>query len=189
MLGDISDAEANQLLYLMSENVRKNYLGRAPVESELFPVTHYIHVATYIVYDQSYQYNILKEVAKVLPPEELAKRCKTFCVPFNQLGMNSVTMLYLHGRAQVIYDNLKKKKKDPSIEVEPEEKKKETKFVLDYWKRLSPNYRNDGELNVTDGNIRILPQDVTDTLRQEMVPVQDNYELKRKFKRTIAKNS
>jgi len=143
-------------------------------------------VATYILYDQSYQYNVVSETAKALPPEELARRNKTLAVPLNQLAFNSFAMLYLHGRAQVLYDNIQKKKKDPSVEVEPEEKKKETKFILDYWKRLGPNYRNDGKLTAGDGTIRILPQDTLETLQSEMVSVRDKPDLVRKLKRTIA---
>ncbi len=188
MYGNISDEEANELIKYMSDNVRKNFVKRSIVETPLFPVSHYIHTATYTLYDQAYQYNVLKEVAKVLPPEKLGRRNKTFSVVFNQLAINSLAMLYLHGRAQCLFDNIEYNKKNPSskVEVEPEEKKKETKFILDYWKRLSPNYRNDGKLTVEDGTIRVLSQDLIEKLRSEMVPVHDQPELVRKLKRATA---
>ncbi|MHA1650990.1 MAG: hypothetical protein ACTSYB_12415 [Candidatus Helarchaeota archaeon] len=186
MLGNLSDEETNGLIYLISENVRANLLGRSVVESRLFPVSHYIHTATYILYDQSYQYNIIREIAKALPPEEIGRRSKTLAAHLNQLAFNSFAMLYLHGRAQVIYDKIQQKKKGKAIEVEPEEKKKELKFILDYWKRLSPNYRNDKKLTVEDGTIQILPQDLINELRHEMVSVENNPELIRKIKRTTA---
>lgn len=188
MYGNISDEKANEYIRIVSENVRRNLLGRSVVETPLFPVSHYIHVATYILYDQSYLYNILKEVAKVLPPEDMARRNKTFSTPLNQLAFNSLAMLYLHGRAQVIHDNLTKKAKtkNNNIEVEPEEKKQETKFILDFWSRLSPNYRNDGQLTAGDGTIRILSQDTIDTLQSEMVPAEDKPELVRDIKRATA---
>jgi hypothetical protein len=183
-LGNITDAEANDLILLVSENVRKNLLGRSIVETELFPVSHYIHTATYILYDQAFQYNVAREIPKVLSPEELAKRNKTLASHLNQLAFNSFAMLYLHGRAQTIFDRIQRKKNDSSIEVEPEEKKQELKFILDFWKRLSPNYRNDGKLTAQDGSMCILPQDYVDTFRKEMVPAIPS--LIKKVKRTIA---
>ncbi|MHA1266806.1 MAG: hypothetical protein ACTSRS_16335 [Candidatus Helarchaeota archaeon] len=188
MYGNISDEETNELIRLVSDNVRRNLEGRSVIETPLFPVSHYIHTATYILYQQTFQYNVLKEVAQKLPPEELARRNKTFSAAFNQLAMNSFAMLYLHGRGQIIYENLEYNKKHPhnKIEVEPEEKKRETKFILDYWKRLSPNYRNDGKLTVEDGTIRILSKDFIETLLQEMTPVHDKPEIIRKVKRTTA---
>ena len=187
MLGNISDEETNGLIGLVSENVRTNLMSRSVIETKLFPVSHYIHVATYVLYDQAFQYNITKEILKIISPEELARRNKTVGSYLNQLAFNSFAMLYLHGRAQVIYDRIERKRHGESdIEVEPEEKKKELKFMLDYWKRLSPNYRNDGKMVVEDGTIQIIPQSLVDTLHQEMVPVGDRPELVKKIKRTTA---
>jgi len=186
MLGDMSDEEANELILYISENVRKNFIGRTNIDSQLFPVSHYIHTATYILYDQSYQYQIAREIAKALDPAEIGRRNKTLASFLNQLAFNSFAMLYLHGRAQVISDNLSRKKKGETIEVEPEEKKKETKFILDFWKQLSPNYRNDGKLTVEDGTIRILSSEMIHALRQEMIPIANKPDLIKKVKRTIA---
>ena len=128
MLGDISDEEANEYIALVSNIVVKNLLSRGMVETKLFPVSHYLHVACYILYDQSYQYNILKKIASKISPEELARRSKSLSSMSNQLAFFSLAMLYLHGRAEVIYDNLSKKNAgEPNIVVEPETKKKETK--------------------------------------------------------------
>lgn len=187
MLGNISDEETNELIYIMSENFRKNLLGRELVESQLFPVSHYIGVACYINYDQSWHYNIFREIAKTISPAEIARRNKTLGSFLNQLAFNSLAMLYLHGRAQVIHDNIERKKKgEAGIEVEPEKKKKETKFIMDFWRNLSPNYRNDGALTTDDGTIRVLSQDTINALRQEMTPVLDKPELIKKVKRTMA---
>ncbi|MHA1377191.1 MAG: hypothetical protein ACTSRG_02305 [Candidatus Helarchaeota archaeon] len=184
MLGNISDEKANRLIYLISENVRNNFLGRSVVESQLFPVTHYIHVACLILYDQSYQYRITKEISKIIPPEEIARRNKTIASYLNNLDFNSYAMLYLQGRAQVIYHNKEKKRAgNANIIVEPEEKKKETKFILDFWSRLCPNYRNDGKMTAEDGRILFLPQDVVDSLAREMVPAKSEYI--KKLKRAI----
>jgi len=188
LLGNISDEEANKLIKLISENVKQNLLGRSVVESKLFPVSHYIHTATYILYDQSYQYNITKKLAEKIKPEEIGKRSKSLGAPLNQLAMNSFAMLYLHGRAQVIHDRLYKKSKgETNIEVEPEEKIKETKFILDFWRRLIPNYRNDGKMVAEDRTIRFLPDDQVEALKNDMIKINDNNrELIGKLKRTIA---
>jgi len=116
MLGDLSDEEANELIALFSKSMIDNIVVRsASVETKIFPVNHYINVACYILYDQSYQYDILKKVASKISPEEIAERSKTLCAPLNQLAFYSIAMLYLYGRAMVINDNLFKKKTDPNV--------------------------------------------------------------------------
>ena len=187
MLGNLTDEEANELLYLISENVRGNFVGRSVVETPLFPVTHYIHVACRILYEQNYQYKISREVAKVLPPEELAKRGKTLATALNQLAFNSYAMLYLHGRAQFLYERLEQRKQgNIDIEIESEEEKKELKYILDFWRRLGPNYRNDGELTAENGTIQILDPEFINALHQQMTPLHQNPEVAKKLKRTMA---
>ncbi|MHA1492302.1 MAG: hypothetical protein ACTSRI_21945, partial [Promethearchaeota archaeon] len=91
------------------------------------------------------------------------------------------------GRAQVIYDNIRKKKAgEPDIIVEPEAKKKETKFVLDFWKRLSPNYLNNGELTAQNKKIQFLSDGYINNLKDQMIPIGDNKELINKLKKAIA---
>ncbi len=187
MLGDISDQEANELIALISKGVVENILKRGMVESKIFPVSHYIGVACYILYDQSYQYNILKEVASKISPEEIARRSKSLGSYLNQLAFYSTCMLYLHGRAQVIYDNLNKKKAgETNIVVEPETKKKETKFILDFWKRLSPNYLNDETLILKNKKITCLSDDYIEKLKDNMIPINNNKEITKRLKQTIA---
>ncbi|MHA1489606.1 MAG: hypothetical protein ACTSRI_08125, partial [Promethearchaeota archaeon] len=187
MLGDISDEEANELIAIFSNSVLENFLNRGMVESKIFPVTHYIHVACYILYDQSYQYNILKKVASKISPEDIARRSKSLGSIMNQLIFYSFCMLYLHGRAQVIHDNLiKKKAGEPNIIVESDTKKKETKFVLDFWKRLSPNYLNNGALTIADKKIQFLSNDYINNLKDQMIPIGNNKEITNKLKKTLA---
>jgi len=187
MLGDISDEEANELIASISKTTVTNFLTRGMVESKMFPVSYYIHVACYILYDQSYQYNILKEVASKISPEEIGRRSKSLGSRLNQLGFYSIIMLYLHGRAQVIYDNLSKKKAgETNIVVEPESKKKETKFVLDFWKRLSSNYLNDETIILKNKRITCLSDDYIEKLKSNMIPINNNKEITKHLKQTIA---
>ena len=186
MLGDISDNETNELLEIFSNSVQRNLLTRDVVESLIFPVSQYIHVACYILYDQSYQYNLLKEIASKISPEEISRRSKTLGSVLNQLSFYNVAMLYLHGRAMVINDNYYKKKTDPNVVIEPEAKKKELKFILDFWRRLSPNYRNDGALTVENKKIIFLPDDYINRLKDQMIPISNNKNIKNKLKQTMA---
>ncbi len=185
--GDISDEETNELIFALCKSLHPTITSREIVESKMFPVSHYIHVGCYILYDQSYQYNILKKITSKISPEEIARRSKTLGSPLNQLAFCAVAMLYLHGRAEVIYDNLKKKKQSvKNIIVEPETKKKETKFILDFWKRLSPNYLNDSSLIVDNNKITFLSDEYINNLKDQMIPIADNKDLTKKLKQTIA---
>ncbi len=185
MLGKISDEEVNGLIAMLSKSVRTNMLSRNVVESQIFPVTHYIGVACYVLYDQSFQYNIVKKIASKISPEDIAKRSKCLGVPLNHLAFYSFAMLYLHGRAQVLNDNMYEKRTDPSVVIEPEQKKKETKFVLDFWRRLSPNYLNEGTLTVEKDDLKVLSPDYVNDLRDQMIPVADNPDLIKKVKQAI----
>jgi len=187
MLGNLSDEEANDLIAYISKSMISNIVIRdASLESKIFPVMLYINTACYILYDQSYQYNILKKVAGKISPEDIARRSKALCSPLNQLAFYSIAMLYLQGRAAVIHDNFYKKKTDPSIVIEPEIKKKETKFVLDFWSRLSPNYRNDGTLTVENKEIAFVSDEYINSLRDQMLPINGNEEIIKKLRQTIA---
>ncbi|MHA1652359.1 MAG: hypothetical protein ACTSYB_19410 [Candidatus Helarchaeota archaeon] len=177
----ISTEEANELIYIMSENVRKGIEGRAVIESQLFPVSVYIGVACQQLYDQSFQYKITKDmVDHGCDPREIGPKCKTICAYLNGLGFQSFAMLYLHGRAQCIYDW-------GGPEHEPEEKKEETKFILDFFRHLNPNYRNDGLLLVEqseDENIRILDDNLIEKLRDDLF--EPTPEQIKQFKRIVA---
>ncbi|MHA1405471.1 MAG: hypothetical protein ACTSSI_17030 [Candidatus Helarchaeota archaeon] len=167
MYGDISDEKANDLIYYLSENIRKGIMGRSVIESQLFPVTTYISTACYILYDQGFEYRVMKEVAKKIKAETIARRCKTPASYLNQLAFHTL-----------------KATPDP---IETEEQKFQTKFILDYWQNLSPNYRNDGMLTAEDGGNTIvcLDQNVIDRLYSEMIPVKEKSIIS-KMKRTTA---
>ncbi len=128
----------------------------------------------------------LKEIARKISPEEIGRRSKTLGSVLNQLSFYNIAMLYLNGRAMVINDNLFKKKTDPNVIVEPEAKKKELKFILDFWRRLSPNYLNDKALTVENKKIIFLSDDYINTLKDQMIPIANNKNIKRKLKQTIA---
>ncbi|MHA1301430.1 MAG: hypothetical protein ACTSO9_18565 [Candidatus Helarchaeota archaeon] len=177
----ISTEEANELIFLLSENTRKNLLARTAVESQLFPVSTYICVACYQLYDQSFQYNIVKKmVDNGCDPRKIGPKCKTISAFLNGLGFQSFAMLYLHGRAEEIF-NL------GGPEHESEEKKEETKFLLDFFRHLNPNYRNDKLLLVEqseDENMRVLDKTLVNKLSNDMFEI--NKDKIKEFKRVIA---
>ena len=68
----ISTDEANDLIKLMSENVRLGIEGRDIIESQLFPVSAYIGIACRQLYEQSYQFKNLKlAVENGLEPKDI----------------------------------------------------------------------------------------------------------------------
>ncbi|MHA1785235.1 MAG: hypothetical protein ACTSVY_08330 [Candidatus Helarchaeota archaeon] len=186
----MSDEEANDIIMYLSEQIRKQFLRRDVVESQLFPVTHYISTACYILYDQTFEYNILKEIIKKISPEEIGKRSKTLGSYLNQLAFHSVAMLYLFGRAQCISDKLFKLKgneKSGDVEIESDEKIDQTKLVLDFWRRLSPSYRNDQKVTADEGGnvIQILSKTQLSDLKDDFIPIKDKQSVS-ELKKTIA---
>ncbi|MDD1778182.1 MAG: hypothetical protein LUQ65_08440 [Candidatus Helarchaeota archaeon] len=162
----ITTKEANKLIALLSENVREGIIGRAAVTSQLFPVSAYIGIACQQLYDQTFEYNAFKGMVENggVDPRLIGPKCKTVGAVLNGLGFQSMAMLYLHGRGQCIHDW-------GGIENEPEEKREETKFILDFFRNLNPNYRNDRLLLVDqseDKNMRILGKELVESLRSEM---------------------
>ncbi len=179
---NITTEEANEIIYIMSENFRKGLMGRSVVESQLFPVNNYICIACHQLYDQTFAYNILKKIVdNGCDPREIGPKNKTLCAYLNGLAFQSLAMLYLQGRGQKIYDW------GDNPEKEPEEKKEETKFVLDFFRHLNPNYRNDHLLLVDqseDNNMRILDENIIEKLRGDMFEI--NKDQIKKFKRILA---
>ena len=178
----ISTDEANELIAIMSENVREGLLSRTAVESQLFPVSTYISVACYQLYDQSFQYNVVKDMIKNggCDPRKIGPKCKTPGAILNGLAFQAFAMLYLQGRLQCIYDL-------GGPQHETEEKKEETKFLLDFFRNLNPNYRNDGLLLVDhseDRNMHVIDKNLVETLRGDMF--KPNKEQIRKFRRIVA---
>ncbi|NVM31612.1 MAG: hypothetical protein HWN65_22435 [Candidatus Helarchaeota archaeon] len=177
----ITTEEANELIRIIEENVVKAIMGRFIIESQLFPVTVYIGVACNQLYDQSFQYNIIKNVVDHGgDPREIGRKSKTICGYLNGLGFQTFAMVYLHGRAQCLYDL-------GGSEHELEEKKEETKFILDFFRYFNPNFRNDRKLladQSEDENMRVLEDRLIEKLREDILePSKDQV---KQFKRIAA---
>ncbi len=178
----ISTEEANKLISIISENFRTNAMARTAVESQLFPVSAYVGMACQQRYEQSFQYNAIKNVVEngECDPREIGPKCKSPASILNGLAFQAFAMLYLKGRSQVLYDL-------GGAKYETEEKKEETKFLLDFFRNLNPNYRNDKLLLVDqseDHNMRILDPEMIESLRGDMFKPTE-VQIKR-FRRIVA---
>jgi len=134
--------EANELIAYVNDVLEYHILNRGLLESKIFPVTAYICVSFYNSYE--ILYDILKKVAEKITPEEMGRKSRTLLSEIQALTINYIPLYYMEGRMGEIFRN----GGDPKAE--SEEKRKQTIFVLDYWKRLASSYYNNGKLFVAN---------------------------------------
>ena len=170
--------EANEIIAHASELIDYQVSKRGLLESQLFPVTAYICISFYNSYD--ILYDILKRVSEKTTPEQIGKESRKILSEIQALSIFYIPLYYMAGRMGEIYRN----NEDPKSEIE--EKRKQTMFILDFWKRLASSYFPNGKLSVNDSNKKNVALDKSDidwTLNQ-IVDVSKEQALK--FKRTIA---
>ncbi|MBY9017784.1 MAG: hypothetical protein KGD66_03030 [Candidatus Lokiarchaeota archaeon] len=150
--------EANELIAHASELVDYQVSKRGLLETQLFPVTAYICVSFYNAYDMLY--DILKKVSEKITPEQLGIESRKILSEIQALSIFYIPLYYMVGRMGEIHQN----KGDPASETI--EKREETVFVMDFWKRLAESYFQ-GNLSVSDSekkNIAINQKDVDWTI-------------------------
>lgn len=142
--------EANNILMNLSDTTKTFINSRTLLESNLFPVRAYMAVGLYNLFEN--EYDLLRKVTNKKRPEKLGKECKTINSEINQKTQFSTIVGYLVGREQVIQDGNINDYGDQEYDAE------KIIFLLDYWKKFSENYRNDGQMLVddSDGVISIL---------------------------------
>ncbi len=153
--------EANELIYHVSEVLDDQIKKRGLLESQLFPVTAYICVSFYNAYDMLY--NVLKQVAEKTTPEQMGKESRKILSELHALTITYIPLYYMEGRMGEIH----RKSGDPSKV--PKERREETRFVLDFWKRLASSYFPDNKLFVSDLNWKnpaLNQEDIDWTLEQ-----------------------
>ena len=138
--------EANELITHASELIDYQVTKRGLLESQLFPVTAYICVSFYNSYD--ILYNILKKVSEKTTPEKLGKESRKILSEINALSIFYIPLYYMAGRMGEICRH----NEDPKSE--DEEKREQTIFILDFWKRLAISYFPNGKLSVYDSDKR-----------------------------------
>jgi len=146
--------EANELIAHASELVDYQVSKRGLLETQLFPVTAYICVSFYNAYD--ILYDILKKVSEKITPERLGIESRKILSEIQALSIFYIPLYYMVGRMGEIHQN------DGNPASETIEKRKETLFILDFWKRLAESYFQ-GKLSVLDSdkkNMAINQKDV-----------------------------
>ncbi|MEJ2251285.1 MAG: hypothetical protein P8Y70_12855 [Candidatus Lokiarchaeota archaeon] len=171
--------ETNDLIRYTSDVLDKQISERGLLESQLFPVTAYICVSFYNTYDMLY--DILKKVAEKSTPEVMGKESRKILSELQALTITYIPLYYMEGRMGEIH----RMGGDPNNE--SEKKRKETMFVLDFWKRLASSYYPSGKIFVTgdekNSNYALDRPDINWTLNH----IQDtNSEQVKKIKRTLA---
>jgi hypothetical protein len=146
--------ETNELIAHVSEIIDYQVSKRGLLESQLFPVTAYICVSFYNSYDMLY--NILKKVSEKTTPEKMGKESRKILSEIQALSIFYIPLYYMAGRMGEIYRN----NEDPKSE--SEEKRKQTMFILDFWKRLASSYFPEGKLSVNDSGKKNIALDKSD---------------------------
>jgi len=170
--------EANRLIAHASELVDYQVSKRGLLETQLFPVTAYICVSFYNAYDMLY--DLLKRVSEKTTPEKMGKDSRKILSEIHALSIFYIPLYYMVGRMGEIHRN------NGDSKSESEEKRKQTRFVLDFWKRLASSYFPGGKLSVYDSDKKNLALDQTDIkwVRNEIIDI--NKEEAIQIKRTMA---
>ena len=151
--------EANELIAHASELVDFQVSKRGLLESQLFPVTAYICVSFYNSYDMLYE--VLKKVSEKTTPEQMGKDSRKILSEIHALSIFYIPLYYMAGRMGEICRN----NNDPHSE--NNEKREQTLFVLDFWKRLASSYFPDDKISVFDSekkNVALDQHDVDWTM-------------------------
>ena len=136
--------EVNDLISHISEIIDYQVKKRGLLESQLFPVTAYVCVSFYNSYDMLY--DILKKVSEKTTPERMGKESRKILSELHALSLFYIPLYYMVGRmGEIQRDN-----GDPKSETS--EKREQTMFILDFWKRLASSYFLEEKLTVYDSN-------------------------------------
>ena len=136
--------EANELIAHASELVDYQVSKRGLLETQLFPVTAYICASFYNAYDMLY--DILKKISEKTTPEIMGRESRKILSEIHALSIFYIPLYYMVGRMGEIQRN----GADPKSE--SPEKREQTLFVLDFWKRMATSYFKDEKLSVYDSN-------------------------------------
>jgi len=170
--------EANELIAHASELVDYQVSRRGLLETQLFPVTAYICVSFYNAYDMLY--DILKKISEKTTPEIMGRESRKILSEINALSIFYIPLYYMIGRMGEIQRN------GGDSKSESLEKRNQTLFVLDFWKRLATSYFRDGKISVYDSNKKNMVLDHS-TVNQTLNNVVDlSKEEVIKLKRTVA---
>ncbi len=146
--------EANELIFHASEIVDYQVSKRGLLETQLFPVTAYICVSFYNSYD--ILYDILKKVSEKTTPEQMGKESRKILSELHALNFFYIPLFYMVGRMGEIHRN------NGNPRSESKEKREQTIFILDFYKRLVTSYFPEGKMTVYDSNKKNIAIDQPD---------------------------
>ena len=170
--------EANKLIAHASELVDYQVSKRGLLETQLFPVTAYICVSFYNAYDMLF--DILKKISEKTTPEIMGRESRKILSEINALSIFYIPLYYMIGRMGEIQRN------GGDSTSESPEKREQTLFVLDFWKRLATSYFKDEKISVYDSNKKNMVLDHS-TVKETLNNVVDlSKEEVIKLKRTVA---
>ena len=170
--------EANDLIAHASELVDYQVSKRGLLETQLFPVTAYICVSFYNAYDMLY--DILKKISKKTTPEIMGRESRKILSEIHALSIFYIPLYYMVGRMGEIQRN----GADPRSE--SPEKREQTLFVLDFWKRLATSYFKDEKISVYDSNKKnmVLDRSTVEKTLNNVIDLSKEEVIK--LKRTVA---
>jgi len=169
---------ANDLIAHASELVDYQVSRRGLLETQLFPVTAYICVSFYNAYDMLY--DILKKISEKTTPEEMGRQSRKILSEIHALSIFYIPLYYMVGRMGEIQRN----NGDPKSE--SPEKREQTLFVLDFWKRLATSYFQNQKLSVYDSNKQNIVLDQSEISKPLNNVVDLSTEEIKQVKRTMA---
>lgn len=169
---------ANDLIAHASELVDYQVSRRGLLETQLFPVTAYICISFYNAYDMLY--DILKRISEKTTPEEMGRQSRKILSEIHALSIFYIPLYYMVGRMGEIQRN----NGDPKSE--SPEKREQTLFVLDFWKRLATSYFQNQKLSVYDSNKENIVLDQPEISRTLNNVVDLSTEEVKQVKRTMA---
>ena len=170
--------EANKLIAHASELVDYQVSKRGLLETQLFPVTAYICVSFYNAYDMLY--DILKKISEKTTPEIMGRESRKILSEIHALSIFYIPLYYMVGRMGEIQRN----GADPRSE--SPEKREQTLFVLDFWKRLATSYFKDEKISVYDSNKKniVLDRSTVEKTLNNVIDLSKEEVIK--LKRTVA---
>ena len=169
---------ANDLIAHASELVDYQVSRRGLLETQLFPVTAYICISFYNAYDMLY--DILKKISEKTTPEEMGRQSRKILSEIHALSIFYIPLYYMVGRMGEIQRN----NGDPKSE--SPEKREQTLFVLDFWKRLATSYFQNQKLSVYDSNKQNIVLDQSEISKPLNNVVDLSTEEIKQVKRTMA---
>jgi hypothetical protein len=164
MTDALSLEEMNRLVALFGAS-QKNFMRleqRSSLRSALFDVPRRSSLGWSGIYQHGA--SLLRQLTAFISPEEIGRRMKQLCSRPNYLQLSILMCSFFGARQQMILDH-GLKAGDPLPE-EDDARVEDALFLVDFWRRVTRSYRNDGCLVPAENGYTqaILPQSAVNEL-------------------------